>query len=89
MGLFVTDMERSLDFYQRALGMKLRHRHEHPRGACGDFRSAILGFGAGVSGNPGELPNICGEVVLEVTERKDILAPCIGYASPVIIAASD
>lgn len=38
----VTDLERSLDFYTRVIGMTLEGRHEFPEGK---FTLAFLGFG--------------------------------------------
>jgi lactoylglutathione lyase len=40
--LRVGDLERSLDFYTRILGMKLLRRHEYPEGK---FTLAFVGYG--------------------------------------------
>jgi lactoylglutathione lyase len=40
--LRVGDLERSLDFYTRILGMRLLRRHEYPEGR---FTLAFVGFG--------------------------------------------
>lgn len=40
--LRVGDLERSLDFYTRVIGMKLLRRHEYPDGK---FTLAFVGFG--------------------------------------------
>jgi len=54
----VTDLERSLDFYTRVLGMKVHRRLDFPEGR---FTLAFVGFG--------DEP---GAVVLELTHNWDI-----------------
>lgn len=44
--LRVGDLDRSIDFYTRVLGMKLRSRRDYP---SGEFTLAFVGFGDGSS----------------------------------------
>ncbi|HUW97596.1 MAG TPA: lactoylglutathione lyase [Acidiferrobacter sp.] len=62
--LRVTDLERSLRFYEQALGMRLLRRTDYPEGR---FTLAFVGFG-----------NEREEAVLELTYNWDVSAYDIG-----------
>lgn len=78
----MSDLERSVEFYEKALGMKLHHRSDESGQQGAGFRSAILGFADQEPRNQTKERTAitCQEVVLEVTERNDFAGCCVGCA---------